>query len=204
MHWVEVDGYPMPRCVGGDPALDFCNTWAGWGEPPSPGREYLRDYDRLAVWAEHAGLITEETRDRLRRRARRASGHGEDVLADARELRTAIHDVALRQGGRSAFSAVVERVERARAATVLVSTDSPLAKWELREPGGLELPVLAVASAAADLLTSPRSTTIRACPGDDCGWLFLDTRGRRRWCIMSSCGNRAKVRAHAERHRASR
>ncbi|HET7305552.1 MAG TPA: CGNR zinc finger domain-containing protein [Segeticoccus sp.] len=40
-----------------------------------------------------------------------------------------------------------------------------------------------------------------ACPGDDCGWLFLNPGGRRRWCSMSPCGNRAKVAAHARRHR---
>jgi predicted RNA-binding Zn ribbon-like protein len=38
---------------------------------------------------------------------------------------------------------------------------------------------------------------VRTCPS--CGWLFLDARGRRRWCSMATCGNRAKVRAHAAR-----
>ena len=58
-----------------------------------------------------------------------------------------------------------------------------------------------VYAAAEDLLADPDRPTVRACPGEDCGWLFLDTRGRRRWCDMASCGNRAKVRAHAQRHR---
>lgn len=201
MHWVEVAGYRMPKCVGGDPALDFCNTWAGWDEPPEPGREYLTDYDRLAVWTTHAGLLTEQTSERLRRRARRTSGRGADVLADARRLRAALYDVLLDRARRPAFGTVAEHVERATAAAVLVPADTSLARWELPDPGGLELPVLAVAQAAAELLTSPRSKAIRACPGHDCGWLFLDTRGRRRWCSMSACGNRAKVRAHARRHR---
>jgi predicted RNA-binding Zn ribbon-like protein len=30
-------------------------------------------------------------------------------------------------------------------------------------------------------------------PGVDCGSLFLDPRGRRRWCDMAACGNRATV-----------
>jgi predicted RNA-binding Zn ribbon-like protein len=43
------------------------------------------------------------------------------------------------------------------------------------------------------------------CPGEECGWLFLDiTRsGRRPWCDMADCGNLAKVRRFRERHRAS-
>ena len=37
-----------------------------------------------------------------------------------------------------------------------------------------------------------------------CGWLFLDSSrgGRRRWCSMSTCGNREKASRH--RHAAHR
>ena len=40
---------------------------------------------------------------------------------------------------------------------------------------------------------------------EDCGWLFLDTSrsGRRRWCSMQSCGNRAKARRFYARATAS-
>jgi predicted RNA-binding Zn ribbon-like protein len=39
---------------------------------------------------------------------------------------------------------------------------------------------------------------IEQCEGDVCGWLFLDRSpaGRRRWCSMRDCGNRAKARRH--------
>jgi predicted RNA-binding Zn ribbon-like protein len=36
----------------------------------------------------------------------------------------------------------------------------------------------------------------------DCGWVFADPSGRRRWCSMAWCGNRSKVRRHAARARA--
>lgn len=74
------------------------------------------------------------------------------------------------------------------------------ADWEL---GGdlLAAPLLATAWAAAGLLTSAAAGDVRACPGDGCGWLFRDPRGRRRWCSMAWCGNRAKVRRHAQRSR---
>jgi predicted RNA-binding Zn ribbon-like protein len=58
---------------------------------------------------------------------------------------------------------------------------------------------LGVARAAGELLTSPEPRVVRACPGRGCGWLFLDRRGRRRWCDMAVCGNRAKARRHAAR-----
>jgi hypothetical protein len=42
---------------------------------------------------------------------------------------------------------------------------------------------------------------IRRCPADDCAWAFWDSsaKGTRRWCTMRVCGNRAKVRAFAQR-----
>ncbi|MFH9585335.1 CGNR zinc finger domain-containing protein [Streptomyces luteogriseus] len=33
-----------------------------------------------------------------------------------------------------------------------------------------------------------RRFTVRRCPGQDCGWLFLDESGRRRWCSLVTCG----------------
>lgn len=43
----------------------------------------------------------------------------------------------------------------------------------------------------------------RICANDGCRWVFEDTSraGRRRWCDMSSCGNRAKVRRFRSRRR---
>ena len=77
-------------------------------------------------------------------------------------------------------------------------------------PGPLRTPLLdallsPIVLAAAELLTSPQRLKIRACAAEDCGWLFLDTSrsGRRRWCTMQSCGNRAKARRFHARAAAS-
>ncbi len=42
----------------------------------------------------------------------------------------------------------------------------------------------------------------RICANDGCRWVFEDTSrgGRRRWCDMTTCGNRAKVRRYRSRH----
>ena len=44
---------------------------------------------------------------------------------------------------------------------------------------------------------------IRQCHADDCICCFVDTskNGRRKWCSMARCGNRAKVAEHYRRHR---
>lgn len=40
---------------------------------------------------------------------------------------------------------------------------------------------------------------LRRCSNPDCLFLFLDTSGRRKWCSMKRCGNRAKVTKHLKR-----
>ena len=46
---------------------------------------------------------------------------------------------------------------------------------------------------------------VRECGASDCAWLFLDTskNHHRRWCDMTRCGNRAKVRRFYARRIAS-
>jgi predicted RNA-binding Zn ribbon-like protein len=43
----------------------------------------------------------------------------------------------------------------------------------------------------------------RICANDGCRWVFEDASraGRRRWCDMTTCGNRDKVRRYRSRHR---
>ncbi|MGW0434340.1 CGNR zinc finger domain-containing protein [Micromonospora sp. NPDC003197] len=201
MHWVEVAGYPMPIPIGGHPALELCNTWAGWEEPPSPNREWLRDFDRLAVWTGHVQLLAPATVARLREHGRDDPAGAHDVLVAIRSLRTALHDVLLDPDDAAAFRQVAEVAQWAAAAAVLTSGPDGLAHWVFPDDLGLTLPLLAAARSGADLLGSPDRHQVRACPGTDCGWLFLDRRGRRRWCSMADCGNRAKVRAYSARRK---
>jgi predicted RNA-binding Zn ribbon-like protein len=62
-----------------------------------------------------------------------------------------------------------------------------------------------VARSAVDLMTSADLARVRECDGHDCGWLFLDTSkaGRRRWCSMAICGNRAKSERYRQRSAAA-
>lgn len=50
-----------------------------------------------------------------------------------------------------------------------------------------------------EFLNSPEAAKLRQCQG--CSWFFLNSgRGRgRRWCNMSTCGNRHNVAAHRKR-----
>jgi predicted RNA-binding Zn ribbon-like protein len=72
--------------------------------------------------------------------------------------------------------------------------------------GGLDWLLAAIARSAAELIAEGVSARLRVCSNPTCGLLFYDnsrTR-RRRWCSMSSCGNRHKVAAFSRRHSAVR
>ncbi|MGH3357092.1 MAG: CGNR zinc finger domain-containing protein [Nocardioidaceae bacterium] len=207
----EVGGYQMPARLAGHPGLELCNTWAGWGEPVrTPNQEYLKSFEHLAVWCGHVELCTSDDVRRLRRQGRRRPEQAAQTLGAAHALRRDLYRV-LTQAPVPAASLrrVTTLVERSAAAARLVRGPAGadhrvahgVAHWELPVSLGLELPVLAAARAVGGLLTSAEVRTVRACPGPECGWLFLDTRGRRTWCSMSSCGNRAKARTYAARHR---
>ena len=182
-----VDGLVLPVTIAGDVALDFCNTAAGRGEPDR--KEYLRSYDELAVWAQVAGLLDRERSQLLRAQASETPRAAAAVLRRALRLREAVYETAL---GDEAWDVVAEEAERAARAARLTPTG-----WEL--PDRLDRPVLAIAHASAEFLLRPERSAVRACPGRHCGWLFLDPSGRRRWCSMATCGNRAKQRRHSQR-----
>jgi predicted RNA-binding Zn ribbon-like protein len=192
-----VDGLVLPAAVAGDPVLDFCNTRAGWGA--AAAREYLTSYDHLAVWAGEAGLIGGEAATRLRRSSRRNPAEASLALARSLRLRDAVYAACTERGTGEAWDVVAAEARSAAAATELVGDAPPGRRWQIPESAGLGLPALALARAAGAFLDSTDLGTVGRCPGHDCGWLFVDRRGRRRWCLMAVCGNRAKARRHARR-----
>ncbi|MEC3981460.1 CGNR zinc finger domain-containing protein [Amycolatopsis sp. H20-H5] len=74
----------------------------------------------------------------------------------------------------------------------------------VRRSGGLDAVLADVARAAVELLGGPAARTIRECDAPECTRLYVDNsrRGSRRWCDMSSCGNRAKAALFRARHTA--
>lgn len=200
--WEIVEGKTLPKRVGGHPALDFCNTLAGWSGPPLPKGEWLADAETFLVWCSYADLVDESLLPGLCAEAARRPAKARSLLKQAQELRGNLY-AALVDGDPAAFAEVARVAERSASRARLVRTSEGHASWELPAQLGLDLPLLAVARAAADLLVSRDRSAVRVCPGDECGWVFLDRRGRRRWCSMETCGNRAKAKAFAERRRAS-
>jgi predicted RNA-binding Zn ribbon-like protein len=132
----------------------------------------------------------------------------ERELDAARELRRAIHAafaaIAAGQAPPAGALAVLEatHAEAVGAARLARRNGAFALAWPARDPRRVRF---AVAVDAVALLGDPRRLArVRLCPGRNCGWLFLDASGRRRWCSMSTCGSREKMRRMYERRRARR
>ncbi|WP_030543325.1 BTAD domain-containing putative transcriptional regulator [Streptomyces albus] len=188
VHAVRVRGEWLPWNTSGHPALEFCNTYAGWGRPRRPGSEWLRGYGTLAVWAGHQDLTEDHLVTRLTGLARQRPEEAAAALAEARAFRRDLYACLTDPGDLRAFTTVAAVAEEAAGQAEFVRGEEGLGVWRLSPAAGLRLPLLAVARSAAELLADPRRFTVRACPGPDCGWLFLDRSGQRRWCSLGTCG----------------
>jgi CGNR zinc finger protein/putative stress-induced transcription regulator len=217
MSWRLVEGVPLPDAVGGHPALDFCNTRAGWGDPRP--KEYLTGPSVLALWARKNNLIPAATLAGTTLPGAALPGaalpgaalpppgdpRDSEPLARSLALREALYACSLRRGSPADWELVSAEAARARLFGRLVpGRGEEPAAWQPADgvsPAAAAL--AAVAVAAEDLLTSSLAAFVAACPGEGCGWLFADRRRKRRWCSMAACGNRAKARRYAERRQAT-
>ncbi len=142
-----------------------------------------------------------------------APPHTADVMilnryAAAPSLTPALVPAELASGGSGLVRPFEPAGERAAPSAPGDDTDS-------RQPSSLWVraavvdPTAAAALAtlardAVDLFGGPLASRVRVCAAADCGLLLVDTSrpGRRRWCSMQRCGNRAKIREHRARRTA--
>ena len=197
-HYEVVEGLRLPARISGHPALDFCNTWAGWDGQGAV--EYLADYEHLVVWGGFVGLLRPGQVPVLRHRARDSASTAASVLERARAFRANLYAVLRDPACAPAWPAVADQVAAAARTLQLHRADETI-RWETAPAAELSAPLAAAAWSAGELLASPALRRVRACAGAGCGWLFLDPTGRRRWCVMATCGNREKARRFAARHK---
>lgn len=114
---VVVDGVRMPVLVSGHPALDFCNTLVGWGEPDLV--DALVSYEALVRFTAYLGLLGTAQVDQLLATADVSRATASQVLRRARELRGATYDIVTSAAGPRQWSVVRRAVGSAAAAGVL-------------------------------------------------------------------------------------
>jgi len=169
--------------------------WSSGGEPLTPSTDALLTPLDLTRWGRRMDVF-----------GARAPLVGSDELEAARALRLVLHRVfsALAEGRRPRRADLAELAcvhSEAAAAARLGPVDD--GAWRLTWPAADTRAVrFAVAVDAIALLADPaRLARVHRCPGPACGWLFLNTSGRRRWCSMSTCGSRVKMRRLYARRR---
>jgi predicted RNA-binding Zn ribbon-like protein len=197
--------------------VDFVNTAYILADEAAPfgyqnTEEQLIDLPALGAWAEGVGLLEPAEVDLLREDGPPAATRRlEDLRALREALRRIIRAHARAQPTPESSLAVLNRtippvLSRTRLAPDEVGFAMRMADDEATTATQVIDQILwAVGQSAISLLTSaPELETISECPAEDCGYLFRDTsHGRRRWCSMKSCGNRAKVQRFRDRHKLS-
>lgn len=176
-----------------DLCLEFANT-RYWRGQPVP-TETLNSAEDLSAWA--AENISKEARPLAKREFERA--------IEARETIYRVFDVTARGKPPAAtdLDALNDLLAASPARTTLRRERSGFS-WDVDMRGSTALAQLApVLWTAGDLLTGGKLDKVRRCANPECGWLFLDDSraGKRRWCSMASCGNRAKARRHYHKSR---
>ena len=179
--------------------LDFVNTDTG-----ARGSDPLHDFERFVRWLEAARVLDVERSATMQRRALQQPGGALAVLADARRVRSVLRVLAERGAmiiearvealgeinrvlGRSAGTRHVELCADGSFARAFVPVGDAFA--------GLLIPIV---ENAADALILAELVRVRRCADPRCGRVFQDEtkNGRRRWCDMATCGNRAKAARH--------
>jgi predicted RNA-binding Zn ribbon-like protein len=169
--------------------------------------EHLPTLDVALRWL-HAHLLLH--RDALERELARQAADpraAEKVLSRIRTVRAAMRELA---------DATVERrpPDQRQLDEVNRALRIPYTYELIRAPDGVSLdhrhdgdPIEGALARLTESLAREVSLghpeRLRVCANSDCRWVFSDASrsGRRKWCDMSTCGNRAKVARHRERKR---
>ncbi|MFD6496840.1 CGNR zinc finger domain-containing protein [Streptomyces sp. NPDC059944] len=139
-----------------------------------------------------------------------------DEVPGARELRESLRAACLAHAGHPAHAVVTPLGELLARAPLRVSVDeddggarlvpagSPGPLVGPDSPGSFDAPAARVplpsriAVAVAGSLVEGTWPRLKACEAPDCHWAYYDRSpaGRGRWCSMSVCGARAKMRRY--------
>jgi predicted RNA-binding Zn ribbon-like protein len=197
---------PKFELIAGALCLDFLNTLDDrYSDHPN---ELLRTYEDLARFAEETGILTTAQVHSLIAKSHQHPEQAKDALAQAIRLREATYAVfwarlKKKPVPQKDLSVLNEYIQTA-AQHMILEPRSRGFEWRFDSSSSdFDAVLWPIARSAADLLASDQLEFVRACASKTCEWLFLDEskNHRRRWCDMTKCGNRAKVRSFYKRQK---
>ena len=184
--------------------IEFVHT-AGW-EARDRDDDELADFEELTAWCVRRDNLTDEEAVAFLSQARKQPDRAAETLVGAHRLRVLTYEL-LRAVARHEVPPA-GRVEELNGLLQKLLSGRRLANearafhWAWRmDPYRPDTMLAPVVWSLAALVTSEERDRLKLCEADDCGWIFIDaSRNRsRRWCDMSDCGNRAKVRRYRRR-----
>jgi predicted RNA-binding Zn ribbon-like protein len=198
----EIAGFDR---LGDALCLDFVNT-ADWDEA-TPINDGLTHYAALVHWAQHVSLLSQERSQQLFSRAEQYLDEAQIVFQRAVVLRDALRVVfgAIANhhapDGRSLHQFNQELTSASPHLRVAYGVEGYTWQWQT-DTFALDSVLWPIVWSAAQLLSTGDLERVKKCPGERCGWLFIDSsRNRsRRWCDMKECGNRAKASRYYQKH----
>ncbi|MEM7337131.1 MAG: CGNR zinc finger domain-containing protein [Actinomycetota bacterium] len=173
--------------AGGPLAIDLLNTT--WTGPDGPIDWFDENEAVRAFTATHGHPV-----------ARAAVRDTRAALTAARDVVRAVLSAAATRQVDDKLAALVNDALASARPCVMIDDDRLVLSTQADAPGAH---VGAQAIVDAVRLAAERPGRVRSCDHGACTIWFVDTSkaGRRRWCSMERCGNRAKAQRHYARQR---
>jgi predicted RNA-binding Zn ribbon-like protein len=133
--------------------------------------------------------------------------YGDKVLARIRKVRAAMRELVDASVERRAPSFIalddVNRALRTHYVTLLVPSADGVHMGHRHEGDPIDGALARLAESVARYLGEGKTDRLRVCASETCHWAFFDNSrtARRKWCDMTTCGNRAKAARHRERRK---
>ena len=166
--------------------------------------DHFTTFQEAADWLLERGIVHHRVAG-----GRPTSVAGSEALERIRSVRDALREVSdAVVHGRPASPAALAEVNRAlqaRERIELVQAAGSLSVGHSHVGDPIDDALARLAEPLVDEIRAGHAGRIRICDNDTCRWLFYDESraGRRRWCDMASCGNRAKAARHRARVKAA-
>jgi predicted RNA-binding Zn ribbon-like protein len=171
--------------------------------------DHFNDLSTVLDWFVNRGVIHMEGADRIRAIYESRPAVGARDLSKIRSVRRALRDVAdAIVEGRVPDGVALARVNRAlhaRQVIELVAGPHGCSVDHRHVGDPIDDALARIADPLVRELADGHPDRIRVCANDRCRWVFYDgsRSGRRRWCDMTTCGNRAKAARHRARARST-
>jgi predicted RNA-binding Zn ribbon-like protein len=133
--------------------------------------------------------------------------YGTKLLGRIRKVRAAMRELVDASVERRApsFTALdeVNRALRTHYVTILVPSADGVHMGHKHEGDPIDGALGRLTESVARYLGEGKTERLRVCASETCQWAFFDNSrtAKRKWCDMTTCGNRAKAARHRERQK---